>query len=324
MPSLSQVGVVLAKIETTPGVEATPSSADDFILALDAQYNPDFNLIQRNYLRPSISNVPHLMGRQLASLTFTTEVMGTGVAATDTSPTTQAAATPKWADLLEGCGFAGSVVSTPAGKVYAPLTNNQKTLTLYCYYDGMLHKMTGAMGTFSLSAPAGEIATINWTFTGIYVAPTATTTPTPTVPSVTPPLVEGCSFAVGGTAASVFVPQAISIDIGNGVVPRSDANSVKGYHSMIITSRAPSISFNPEQVPEASHPFWTDFAAATGKAVVFNIGGTAGNKVEVDIPNMQISNLQYSDRDGIRTYEVSGMCSTTTGTGNDEITFKFV
>lgn len=324
MPYLAQVGAILAKIETTPGVEAAPDPEDDFILASDAQYTPDFTLIDRNYMRPSISRNPHLMGRQLATLTFTTEVFGTGTAALDTDTTTQAAATPKWADLLVGCAMVGAVVETPPGKVYSPVTGGQKTLTIYCYYDGILHKLTGAMGTWSMSAEAGQIATISWSFTGVYSAPTAATTPTVQITNVVPALVESCSFVIGGTASTVLVPANISVDMQNTVIPRADANSAKGFNSTIITSRQPTITFNPEQVPEASHPFWGDFAGATGKAVSFAIGATNGNRMLVNVPNMVISGLQYADRDGIRIYEVSGGCSTTYGAGDDEVTLKFV
>lgn len=327
MPYLSQVGAVFAKIETTPGVEAEPTtsgSPNDYIQAIDAQYAPDFQVIERNYMRPSLSRTPHLMGRQLATLTFTTEVFGTGVAAVTTNTTTQSQATPKWADLLEGCAFSGTPVSSPAGKVYAPLTASQKTLTIHCYYDGMLHKLTGAMGTFVLNAEAGQIATIQWTFTGVYSAPTATSTPTPSFTSVTPPLVESCTFAIGATSAAAFLIQNISIDAQNNVVSRADANSVKGFNSMYVTGRNIQVTANPEQIPEATHPFWTDYTAANRKAIVFNIGGTAGNKMEVSIPNAQISGITYSDRDGIRVYDVTMAATTTTAAGNDELSVKFV
>lgn len=327
MTSLTQVGAVFAKIEDTPGVESAPlttGSSNDFIQALNAQYAPEFNIIDRNYLRPSLSNVPHLMGRQLATLTFTTEVFGTGTAADITDETTQAQATPKWADLFEGCAMAGATVSTPAGKIYNPITASQKTMTLYCYYDGKLHKLIGSMGTFQLSATAGEIATINWTFTGVYVAPTVAATPTPGFTNVTPPLVESCSLAIGSTLANVFVAESIGIDIGNTVTPRADANSAKGFNSMIITARAASFTFTPEAVPEASHPFWSDFSSAAIKSVNFNIGTVAGNKMQVAMPNMQISGLTYADRNGIRVYDVTGRPSSTETVGNDEITFKFV
>lgn len=324
MVALTQVGLITAKVETTPGVDAAPDSATDFILALNTQYSPEFTIINRNYMRPSISGTPHLMGRQLATVTFTTEVFGTGTAAVTTDVTTQSQATPKWADLLQGCAMSGAAIASPAGKLYSPLTTAQKTVTIYCYYDGMLHKLTGAMGTFTLSAEAGQIATIQWTFTGVYNAPTAVSTPTPTFPTLSPALVESCSFVVGGTAATVFLPQNISIDIANTVTPRADANSVKGFNSMIITGRAPQLTFNPEAVPEASHPFWADFVAATGKAVSFQIGSVAGNKMLVNLPNIQISNLQYADRDGLRVYDVTAMASSTAGTGNDEFTMKFV
>lgn len=324
MPSLTQVGAITAKIETTPGVDATPSTSTDFIQAIDAQFNPDFQLIERNYMRPSLSRTPHIMGRQLATISFTTEVFATGVAAVTTDATTQAQATPKWADLFEGCGYAGAVVSSPAGKTYSPLTSAQKTLTIYCYYDGLLHKLTGCMGTFVLNADAGQIATIQWNFTGVYNAPTATATPTPTFSTVDPPLVESCSFVIGSTAATVFVNGKLSAEVQNNVVPRADTNSTKGFNSMYITGRHPQLMISPESVLEASHPFWTDFAAAGKKAASFNIGATAGNKVLVTMPNTQISAITYSDRDGIRCYDVTLACISTTSTGNDELVFKFI
>lgn len=323
MPFLTQVGAVFAKIETTPGVDATPTTSgaeNDFILAIDAQYSPDFQMIERNYMRPSLSRTPHIMGRQLASLTFTTEVFGTGVAA---STGTEEAATPKWADLLEACAFGATTVTTPAGKAYSPITGNQKTITLYCYYDGLLHKLTGAMGTFVLNAEAGQIATIQWTFTGVHNNPTAAVTPTPEFPLINPALVESCTLTLGGTASGLLI-QNIGIDIQNNVVPRADANSAKGFNSFYITGRNGQVTINPEQIPEATHPFWGDFQSSVRKALNFNIGTTAGNKVEVSVPDTQVSGISYADRDGIRTYDITMAAATVTGTGDDEIVFKFV
>jgi hypothetical protein len=325
MTILTQVGVVLAKIETTPGVDATPSPTTDFITALTASFAPNFQVIERDYLRPSISGTPIVMGRQLATVTFETEVVGTGVAASGSTSTTENAATPKWADLLCGCGFAPTSESTPnPGQVYNPITNNQTTLSIYVYLGGILHKLLGAMGTFNLTAVAGELAKIQWTFTGVYQAPTAVAVPAVTIPTIVPPIVQSAQFAIGTTASTVFVPQQITLDIANTVTPRDDANSARGFNSMIITARKPSFTVNPESVPEASHPFWTDFAAANGKAVSFNVGTVAGNTMGVAITNMQISNLQYTDRSGIRTYEVTGMVSSTSTTGNDEVSFTFL
>lgn len=326
MPFLTQVGAVFMKLETTPGVEAAPTttgSPNDYLQAIDAQFAPDFNLITRNYMRPSLSSTPHIMGKRIASLTFSTEVFGTGVAAVTTTPTTQAQATPKWADLLEACAFAGAAIATPAGKVYSPLTATQKTATFYCYYDGMLHKLTGAMGTFSVSAPAGQIATMQWTFTGVYNSPTAVTTPAPLFTSVTPPIVESCTFQIGATATTAFVIDTIGFDIQNNVIQRADANSAKGFNSMYITGRDATITINPEQIPEATHPFWGDYEAATAKVVTFTVGLTNGNKMIFNAPSAQISDIKYADRDGIRTYEVSMRAMTTAAAGNDEATFRF-
>lgn len=317
MPFLTQVGAVFAKIETTPGVEAAPTTtgaSNDFILAIDAQYNPDFQMIDRNYMRPSLSRTPHLMGRQLASLTFTTEICGSGVAGE----------APKWVDLFQGCAMSAAEVTDPtAGTLVSPLTGNQKTLTFYCYYDGLLHKLTGAMGTFVVSAEAGQIGTIQWTFTGVHNNPVAQVTPTPDFPIINPPLVESCTLSIGATNSGLLV-QNIGIDIQNNVIPRADANSAKGFNSMYITGRNGQVTLNPEQVPEATHPFWGDFQSSVRKAISFKIGNTAGNQIEVEIPNAQISGLSYSDRDGIRAYDITFGAASITGVGNDEITFLFV
>lgn len=327
MPFLYQVGAVFMKLETTPGVENAPTltgSPNDYIQAIDAQFSPDFNLITRNYMRPSISSTPHIMGRRIASLTFSTEFFGTGVAAETTSPTTQAQATPKWADLLEACAFSGAAVASPAGKVYTPTTATLKTATFYCYYDGFLHKLTGAMGTFSLQAQAGGIATIQWTFTGVYNSPSASATPTPSFTSVVPPLVESCSFVIDATVATAFKIETIGVEMNNNVIQRPDANSAKGFNSMYITSRDAQVTINPEQIPEATHPFWSDYEDGTANLITFDIGTTAGNKCEVEIPTGQISGIQYSDRDGIRVYDVTFRANSTAAAGDDEISFKFV
>lgn len=327
-PSLYQVGAVFMKLETTPGTEAAPTttgSPNDYIQAIDAQFAPDFTLINRNYMRPSLSATPHLMGRRLASLTFSTEVFGTGVAAVDTDATTQAQATPKWADLLEACAYTGVAAAIPLGKTYSPKTGNagsaQKTATFYCYYDGMLHKITGAMGTFTMTATAGEIATIQWTFTGVFNDPTAVATPTPSFTSVTPPLVEQCSFTMNSVAT--LLAETLTIDAGNSVIQRADANSAKGFNSMYVTARGVKFNTSVEFVPEATYSFWGDFTAATARAISFNIGTSAGNKMIVTIPSAQIEGLTYADKNGVRAYEASFNVMSTSDAGDDEVTFRF-
>ena len=42
--------------------------------------------------------------------------------------------------------------------------------------DGVKHTMTGAFGTFEVTAQAGNYASIKWTFTGLYDAESTTRT----------------------------------------------------------------------------------------------------------------------------------------------------
>lgn len=344
MPSISNVGALFAKVETTAGTDAVPTSTD-YILAIDATYNPDMTVIERNYLRPSLSQTPHIMGMQLASLTFTTEVVGSGTANLVGTP---GAAAPTWATLFQGCAMDPGVNITnpsPWGKVYKPLTgsltnvllggNGQKTLTFYMEIDGRLHKMTGSMGTFSLVGEAGQIGRIQWTFTGSYVAPTDFDNPTPApiagaTPNATvPPLIENCSFTIGSTIADKFSIQQLGINFNNSVIQRKSASFPKGFRSMFITGRSVEVTFTTEFASETDHPFWADYVAATKKSVSFQFGSAAsgatnGNTMIVTVPNAQISSLGYSDADGLRMVDVTMRASTATHAGNDEIEFKFV
>jgi hypothetical protein len=178
------------------------------------------------------------------------------------------------------------------------------------------------MGSFTATLKAGELGTIQWTFTGVYNAPSAITTPTPTIPSTTPPLIQSLGFAIGATASTVFVPETVTFNVANNVVPRDDVNSAKGFNSMIITGRKPEMTVNPESVPEASHPFWGDFAGAVEKAIVCTIGSVAGDKFKFNFPNFQITDLKYADRSGIRVYDVTGRASSLSG--DDEVQISFL
>lgn len=321
LPALSQIGGVFMKLETVAGTAEPPLVPGDFILASDVQYNPDVQLITRNYMRPSLSALPHIIGRRLAQITFSVEVLGTGVAATTTTPLTQAAATPKWADLLEACGMVGAAVATPAGKVYSPTTQNMKTATIDVYLNDVKHRITGAMGTFTITANAGQIATINFTFTGVHQAPIVAATPPIPAQTINPPIVENAGIAIGATTGLII--EQVSLDIGNSVIERPDANSPSGFLAMHITGRAAKMTLNPEVAPEATHPFWSDFIGGVSKTFTATVGTVDGNKMIISAPQVQPEQVSYGDRNGLRVYDVNYNVMTSSANGNDEFTIRF-
>jgi hypothetical protein len=219
-----------------------------------------------------------------------------------------------------------------AGEFFQPRTDSQESLTLYLFHDGLLHRMTGAMGTFSISAEASNNGRAEFTFTGNYLDPSSSTFPTgETFPDAIAPLLEFAGLTYAG--ANTFVANAFRMDIGNNVVPRLDMNSSRGIRSYRIAGRSPTLGFDPET--EASQnwfqrftgsntatnpitaPFQVKFGAATG-------GNVAGQTIQIDAPAPQLTGVGYQDRDNFRTYDLSFALRRGSATGNDEVSFLFI
>ncbi|QSY98653.1 hypothetical protein J2J97_31785 (plasmid) [Rhizobium bangladeshense] len=194
------------------------------------------------------------------------------------------------------------VLVLPKGIKLKPTSSGQELLTIEAYFDGLKHKITDAMGSFTISAEAGGYATIEFTFTGSFHDVVDAALPSnPVYETQIPQQVELGNVTWGGTDGVVV--QAFTYDQQNTITPRPDINAKDGYKGSRITDRQPSGKINPEAALEADIPFWSDFADARPKHFVMQVGTTVGNQVCFHGPVVQTSQLAYGDRDGIRTLE---------------------
>lgn len=246
----------------------------------------------------------------------------TNVTVTDATPITlvnSAVVTPTVGTSLS-VGDEWTILLTPAGYEYSPISTDFESITLYLYRDGLLHKMVGARGTFSVQATGGEFALFTFTFTGDYVAVTDASMPTtPVYETQKPTQVELANLTVNGYTS--FAAAEFTIDAANDVQIREDINASDAYAGAIIVGRAPTIGFNPETVLEASHPVWGHLAAGTEMAFEVKVGKTKGNVVQFDAGNTQYANVQYGNRNSILTYDITMNCARTSG--NDELKISF-
>lgn len=210
-------------------------------------------------------------------------------------------------------------VLTPAGYQYTPVSDTFESATMYLYRDGLLHKLLGARGTFSVQATGGEFAIFTFTFTGDYSAAIDTSMPTPTYETQKPTQVELANLTVNGFTA--FAAAEFTFDMANDVQIREDINSVEAYAGGIITGRAPVLGINPETVLEATHPVWANLAAGTEMAFTAKVGKAKGNVVQFDCPNVQYTDVKYGNRNGILVYDITMNCARLTG--NDEVKISF-
>jgi hypothetical protein len=231
--------------------------------------------------------------------------------------------TATWVGDLQ-VGDKYQVLVTPPGIQYKPTSDDSelKTITIYYYNDGLLYKITGAMGTFTISAESGNYATIEFSFTGQYVEVTDAALPTNAVYNDTlPQQVEYAGLVLGEATECILTASNWSIDQGNTITPRSDICGADGYNGVRLTARAVNGTIDPEATLISTFPFWTEFSQGRRLFYTINQGNESGNRITITVPKAQISGISQGDRDGISVYETD--LRFTANKGDDEIIFYF-
>ncbi len=304
---LTRKAVILAKIETTYGTDATPTVGNDSILCSVPQITPDGEKIIRDFVRSSLSPLGHSIGVKTFNIKFKAELKGSGAAGTP----------PEIDPLLRACGLDDTIVASTS-VAYTPISENFESATIYFYRDGLLHKLLGCRGTCAVDLPAGKYGVIDFDMTGIYATPTDVALVTGSYNTTMPPVFLSAGLTLGGYAP-VFTQ--LQLAMNNQVVKRKDANSSTGLIGLEIVGREPGGSIDPEAVTIATKDFWSAWENGTKEALSCVAGSVAGNKCTVSAPQIQYGGIGYGDRDGIVTYDLPFTCCLTTG--DDELSLKF-
>lgn len=149
--------VLLAKIETSYGVDAAPTGGADAILAQNVSIRPmEGQDVSRELVTPWFGAQPTIAAELHASLSFEVELSPSGTPGT----------APAWGKLLRGCGVAQDV---DGGTVaYTPVSTAFESLTFHFFQDDTRYRMLGSRGTASFVIRAGGIPKIQFTFLGLY------------------------------------------------------------------------------------------------------------------------------------------------------------
>lgn len=301
--------LIVVAAESTYGTDATPGGSDA-VLVREIDFTPiQADTVSRDLIRSYLGNSDQLLANTRVELTFEVELAGSGTAGT----------APKYDAILDACGMAGTVVSSTS-VTYAPVSDSFASCSIHVYADGIRHIMTGCRGTFSISASVGEIPVISFTMTGIYNAPTDTSTPSATYSNQDTPKVfkagNTTSLSVLGYAASL---ESFSFDVANEVLYRELVGSSK---SVDITNRAPEGEVVIEAPSLADKDYFTVANNDTTGSITFQHGQTAGNIVTFTAPNCDIGNPSYSDSDGIIMLNLPYV-AVPGSSGNDEVSIAY-
>lgn len=310
MPLLTRKRLILLETESTYGTDPTPTGVDA-VLVRDLNITPlQSDVVSRDLVRPYLGASEQLLANTRVECTFSVELAGSGTAGT----------APRYGKALLACGMSETIVASTS-VTYAPVSASFGSCTIYYNIDGVLHKVTGARGTFTINGAVGEIPTIDFTFTGIYNTPTDTALPSVTYGDQATPVV----FKNGNTTGFELLSyagclQSVSFDVGNTLVYRELVGCTK---QVLLTDRASTGSVTLEAVTMATKNYFT--AALTDGTLgnlLFQHGQTAGNIIDFVSTRVDIGDVSYSDQDGIHMLNIPYTCVPSTS-GNDEFSLVY-
>lgn len=292
MPKLVKREAILAKVESSYGVDASPSASTDAILVENLGWSyAGARMVERAPVKPTLGMFQGIFAGTLMEITFDVEVKGSGTAGT----------APEVSPLLRACGMA-ETINAGTDVEYAPASAALESATIHYYEDGSLYVLTGCRGTYSLALTVGEVAKFSFTLTGHVSGPTDSALPSPSYDDTVPPPVLNMPFTAGGYAAAI---NALSLEIGNQIATPSSMTSADGYGDVIITDRDVTGSFDPEATLVATNDWTGDWKDGTTVAIESGtLGSTAGNRFAMSISEAWYKELAPGDRDGLRTYEI--------------------
>lgn len=300
--------VILAKIETTYGVDSLPVVGTNAMLVQDFKLKPNIRFANRgNLALPYFGNRGLIKVGDTFAIEFDVEMAGAG----------GVASVPGYGVLNRGCGMAETITPTTGPVTYSPVTTGEESPTIYFNWDGVRHIALGCFGTTELKINEGQIPVIHYSLEGLYGGITEAAGGTPVLTAFQKPLIvnkANTTFSLHGFAA---VLKELTITQGNNIEyinrPNSERMSFDGRSS---TGRA---------VIELPLPSAKDFVAiaraTTTGALTLVHGVTAGHKVLIDAPQVQIGELDYSEEKNTAMLTMN-LHFQHTSAGNDEWTYK--
>lgn len=201
---------------------------------------------------------------------------------------------------------------------YKPITDGIKTVTMFYFIDGVLHKMKGARGNVTGGFNVKNLPVLRFEFIGVRIAEVDQANPVPDLSAFTIPLVVNTgntpAFSMFGFAGFL---ESFEFNFNNQVV----YETLVGKEEVEITDRQVSGNISIEAVKVATKNFWAIAEAQETDELTITHGTRNGNKVTVTCPKVMIDSPDYKDLNGKKMLTMG--VSIMPDAGNDEIEIKF-
>lgn len=220
----------------------------------------------------------------------------------------------------------GTAVSATVAGSPAITQTKGKTGTARYNRAGLDVVMSGCRSTFGMEAEAGAAGVVTFTLRGSCQTRTDEAQLTASgLETTTPPRFVGPSGLRGAAHIDgVPVPtRRVTLEGGNELVRRADANAPEGDAGGAITGRDPSLSMQIDQVTVQALSLHGKLRLGTTLRFGAQFGNTSGNRVAIVAPAAQVTALTDDDADGSATHTVTLAPRLEDLAGDDELYIAF-
>jgi hypothetical protein len=294
--------LILSKIETTYGVDPTPTAA---MLATNVVCKPmEGQDVARNLERPFRGAQEVFPAGLHVILEYDIEMVGGGAAGT----------APPYAALLRACGMS-QTVSAGVSVVYAPVSVSYDSVAQYFYIGGTKQAILGCRGSAVFTINAQGIPVVRFTFTGLWAKPTDVAVPAADFSAFkTPKLATNANTPVMTIGGVSLVTKSFIFDLANDV----QARLLIGREEIQIVDSDEEFTVEVEAVPLATFDPFDNANTLARVAVAVQQDTRAGYKVAIAGPVCTVRRPQeYKNDNGDLMWSLK-LAPLPTDAGNDQ------
>lgn len=300
MPDSVFIEGLLAKAESSYGVDPTPSNTTDAVRLADRlwssmqirqEWENDRDDTVSGTLLPVLPAKPR--GR-VVEYTLQVEPQPKGSAYSAVGDLFGFTA------LMRAGGHSANLVTS--GVDFAPVSAAIESATLYAYGNTNVYKITGCRHRVRMIAEAGRLLRFAFEGQGLL----ATDPATASLPSITylapePPPVVAATLAIGGWSP-VF--QSCELDFGQQVALIPSGNAADGIASISIVLHRPMLRVTVEAPAIGTYDPYTIRKSRTSQTITATFGSGAGSAVDIQSTTGYLVNIRHADVEGKTGYEL--------------------
>ena len=316
VPFLSSRQQLLMAVEATEGSAETLVAADVIAPVFGLEYDADFDPQEREVIQPSFSRIADIQGERFATITFQTEMKGSGAAGT----------VPGNLSVPMQCAGWGETIVVATSVTYAPASASIPSCTaevreLEGTTVARIKQLIGARGTMTISHVKGQIVMAEFEFMGRYVEPTEGVAVV--MPSIAPQPLPFLNAGISLHGVGLLLVRDLQIDLGNRLALRNDANEASGNFSAAFTGRNPRGNIIIEAPLIGTFNSYNKVTTNAEGILLWALNGGAGNIMTYNAPVVQLTDVEEADDDGIRLYDSPLKWNQSAAAGDDEQTYAF-